>query len=223
MVDVLGQLGFTGMGASVLGWMQTGIFWVIISFAFTIGLLLFLVIRKHFRLKYIVYEIVPFGNGKVGINVTKAGIFKSKSALGGLWDYGSDFKFRLKDNRIILDATSRDMHDFQGKKGFLVTRKPDDTRILVPLTRFKILNNEVLSEIAPADFRDASVDIIKQANKETMGALERYLPYIMLGGIVIFFVISFMLASQIFNGAMDKALKAQTQSCSAIPVQSNAP
>jgi len=222
MVDVMGSLGITGMQASLMGWMQTGMFWVIVSFVLCFSLLLFLFLRKRSKLKYMVYEIVPFGNGKVGINISKAGLFKSKSALGGMWDYGTDYKFKTSDNRIILDATSRDLHDLNGKKGFMVTRKADDPRILVPLNKFKIGNSELLSEIAPADFRDASVGIIMEANKETMGMLEKYLPYIMLAGIVIFFIISMILATQFFNRTVDKAgeILLQAGQCAGSAVQS---
>lgn len=205
MADIMGSLGVTNMSGSIMGWFQSGIFWVVITLSLTVGLLLFLKIRKSRMLKYACLEIIPFGNGKIGINRTKAGIFKSKSKFGGLWDYGTDFKFKTKDNRIILDATTRDLHDLFGSKGFIVTRKPDDPKVLVPLARFKIENAFLLGEIAPADFRDASVNILEDAREETLKGIEKYLPYIMLGGIIIFFAISMMVATQFFDRTVDKA------------------
>lgn len=225
MADILGGLGIGGMQGAIVGWMSTGVFWVGVCIVLIFSLSIFLFVRKRQKLKYMVYEIVPFGNGKIGINISTAGMFKSKSALGGLWDYGTDYKFKTKDNRIILEATTRDLHDLNGKKGFIVTRKPDDPKILVPLTKFKIENSNLLSEIAPADFRDASVGIIVEASKETQGMLDKYLPYIMLGTIIIFFVIAMLVATQFFNRTIDKSgeiLSKVSANCG-VPAGGNAP
>lgn len=210
-------------------WLKSGMFWVIIAIILTFATLLILWWKKRIRLKYNVFEIVSFGNGKVGINLSKAGLFKEKSALGGLWDYGNEFRFKTNDGRIIRNATTDDLHDLFGKKGFIVRRKDDDVKILVPINRIdwdykKVIkcpkchrnfryddNLEApLFEIAPSDFRDASIDIVKEAQKETSGFLEKYLPYILLGGIVIFFIISMILASQFFNRTVDKCADIMT-------------
>jgi len=211
-------------GSVFYGWMKTGMFWVIVTLLLTCSTALILWWRKRTRLKHNVLEIISFGNGKIGVNLTTAGLFLEKSTLGGLWDYGNEFRYKTKDGRTIYGATSSDLHDVFGKKSFIVRRKDDDPKILLPITeidwKFKTICNcpkcnykfrvqedleFPLFQIAPKEFRDASVDIIKEAHKETQGMLEKYLPYILLGGIVIFFIISMILASQFFSRTVDKS------------------
>ena len=100
-----------------------------------------------------------------------------------------------------------------GRKGFMVRRKDNDPKILVPISKVKWENEKALFEIAPADFRDASVNIVDTATKETQTWADKYLPYIMLGGMVIFFIVGFILASQFFNRAMDKSIEIQRMNC----------
>jgi hypothetical protein len=212
---------FTGI---FYGWLKSGVFWVIVAVVLTCGTILILWWRKRTRLKYNIIEVVSFGNGKIGANMFKAGIFKQKETLMGLWDYGLENRFKLADGRIIWGADTSQLHDIFGKKGFIVRRKDDDPKILVPIDkviwnykavctcpycnrRFKKEDklDAPLFEVAPGDYRQASVEIIKDAINETQGLLEKYLPYIMLGAIVVFFVISMILASQFFNRTVDKA------------------
>ena len=95
--------------------------------------------------------------------------------------------------------------DVMGKKGFMLRRKDDDPKILVPINKIEWARENLLMAIAPADFRDASVNIVDTASKETQTWADKYLPYIMLGGMVIFFIVGFILASQFFNRTVDKA------------------
>lgn len=203
-------MDFSNVSNVAYGWLRNGLFWVIVALVLTCGAFAVLWWRKRTRMKYNALEVISFGNGKIGLNMHKAGMFKQKSTLGGLIDYGNEFRFKTDDGRIIRDASTDDLHDIFGKKSFLVRRKDDDPKILVPITRVGFKNEKLLMEIAPADFRDASVEIVAEATKETQGFLEKYLPYIMLGAIVVFFVISMILASQFFNRTVDKATELLT-------------
>jgi hypothetical protein len=196
MFDTVGML---------VTWMKSGIFWLIVAVIITVCAVILLYVYKKSKLKYSCIELVSYGNGKVGINKTQAGTFKKGSAMFGLLDTGRESCFKTADGKVILEASTDDLHDIFGKKGFIVRRKDDDPKILVPISKIEWKNNRALFDIAPADFRDASVSIIADANKETQGWAEKYLPYVMLGGIVIFFVVSFILASQFFNRTVDKA------------------
>lgn len=220
------MVDWSGVGTIAMSWVSSGFFWMILTIVFTLGIGFLLWINKRRKLKYNVDELISFGNGKVGINSMRAGIFKKKTAVFGLWDYGNESVYKTNDGRTIFEATSDDLHDIRGKKGFIVRRKDDDARILVPISNISWRNEKAIFEIAPADFRDASVNIVNDATKETQGWAEKYLPYIMLAGIVIFFIISMILATQFFNRTVDKAgeiLKQAGENAGAVASSTTAP
>jgi hypothetical protein len=196
---------FSLVTGPVYQWIQSGLFWVVMTLLFTVGTVAILWWKKQTQLKYNCFEIIEFGNGKIGINKLKAGVFKKTSKFFGLWEQGNESFFKTNDGRRILDARTEDLFDIMGKKGFICYRKADDPKILVPISRVNFKGKDMVMEIAPADYRDASSSIIEEAVKETNNFIEKYLPYIMLAGIVIFFVISMILASQFFNRTVDKA------------------
>lgn len=195
------------------GWVSSGLFWAVMGLLLTCGIFGLLYVNKTRRLKWNILELISYGNGKVGVNKLKAGIFKKKAYMFGLWDYGHENVVKCNDGRIILEASTTDLMDILGKKGFIVRRKDDDPKILVPINKVKWENEAPLFAIAPADFRDASVNIIDTATKETQTWADKYLPYIMLGGMVVFFIVGFILASQFFNRAMDKSIEIQRMQC----------
>jgi len=197
--------GFGDLGGIMGAWLSSGLFWFVMAILLTVGVLVILVVNKRRRLKWNCLELMSYGNGKVGINLLRAGIFKKKTSVFGLWDYGNENVIKCADGRIILEGTSDDLMDIFGKKGFMLRRKDDDPKILVPISKVSWLNEKAIMEIAPADFRDASVNIVDTATKETQTWADKYLPYIMLGGMVIFFIVGFILASQFFNRTVDKA------------------
>lgn len=212
-------INLSGVSNVVLSWLTSGFFWIIVSFILFCGLILYLWWKKRTRLKYPVLEIISFGNGKIGINKRKAGVFKSKQAFFGLWDYGNENCFKLDDGRKILECSTDDLQDIFGKKGFIIRRKDDDAKTIVPISRITFLNEKNLFEIASADFRDASVNIIQEARQETMGWFEKYGAYLVIGMIVIFFIISMMVITQFASRNVDKAydlLMKVKEGCSAV-------
>ena len=204
MAFTLGGM-FSGTSGMLSGWISSGLFWLVMAVILTVGVFILLKVNKNRRLRWNVLEFLSYGNGKVGINVLRAGIFKKRTTIFGLWDYGNENVIKCADGRIILEATTEDLMDVLGKKGFLVRRKDNDPKILVPISKVNWHGEKALLEIAPADFRDASVNIVDTATKETQTWADKYLPYIMLGGMVIFFIVGFILASQFFNRTVDKA------------------
>ena len=194
-----------GISGTMMGWLSSGLFWLVMTIILTVGVFILLKVQKNRKLRWNCLELLSYGNGKVGCNSLRAGIFKKKTTIFGLWDYGNENCIKTDDNRIILEATTDDLMDIFGKKGFFIRRKDDDPKILVPITKINWLNEKALFEIAPADFRDASVNIVDTATKETQSWADKYLPYIMLGGMIIFFIVGFILASQFFNRTVDKA------------------
>lgn len=196
---------FGGITGAMKGWLSSGLFWFVITIILTVGVFLILYVNRRRRLKWNVLELLAYGNGKVGINLLTAGIFKKRTTIFGLWDYGNENVIKCSDGRVILEGSIGDMMDVMGRKGFVVRRKDDDPKILVPINKINFLNEKAMFEITPADFRDASVNIVDTATRETQSWADKYLPYIMLGGMVIFFIVGFILASQFFNRTVDKA------------------
>ena len=218
---------FTG---NLMLWMRSGLIWAVAGAIFIFIVFVTLSLRKKQKLKYPVLELTNLGNGKIGVLQTKAGWFKTKTALFGLLDYGGEEQMLLKDGRKVMCASSSDFHDIFGKRGLIVKRKDDDLRIVAPvseielkrinkksevypISKMDVPNYELLASVAPADYRDASIQIIKASENETMSKLDQYLPYIMLGGIIILFVISFIVGGQIFNRAIDKATALSERTC----------
>jgi len=201
----------TGMLA---GWLGSGIFW-------TLGILLigflvmffYIYMSRRSKLKYICLELVPFGNGKVGVNRTKAGLFKRKTWFFGLIDYGAESVYKVADGRIIQNAKTSQLHDIMGKKGFVVTKKHDDPKILVPINKVRIENLEILLEIAPADYREASTTIIQNSIKETQSNWEKIMPYVAIGIIVMLCIVSIIINQQMTNNTVNKVGNMLIEGC----------
>lgn len=204
MVDIpgIGNIGNAG-----LGFVGTGLFWfsLILGMGFLIWISLW--IRKQRKLKYNLMEVIDIGNDKIAIRKGKAGWFGKRTILFGLLDVGTEKVLMHKDKRIIEQVSTEDLHDIGGSRGFIVMRKSDDPKILVPLTKFRLTERSraLIGAIAPADFRDASDNIISMAKSETLGTWDRILPYLALGAIVLFFIIAVIFASQTFNKSIDTA------------------
>lgn len=214
-----------GAGGAILNLLTTGLFWGVLVFLLLLASIGSLWIRKRRKLQYNTIIISDLGGGKVGVQKTRAGWFKSRTFLFGLWDYGREEYMRIKDGRKVQGASSEDFHDIFGRRGLIVKRKDDDNNILVPLTSLEIKNYELIGEIAPADYRDASVDIVKQAEKETRNRLGEIMQWIMFGGIIIFALIAIILITQMVQRgqaeAKDLILKAGE--CGVRALKSSAP
>ena len=207
---------FTGSFAGWGGMLQSGAIWTIGAIIILTTVFLFYgFMQKKTKLKYNCLEVVNFGNGKVGMNKLRCGVFGTKTFMNsGLFDYGSERVIMTDDGRRILDATTDDLHDIMGKRGFIVRRKDDDTKILVPIVAVKFKNEHLMFEIAPSDFRDTSVSILAEASKETQSTWERILPYIAVGLIVVLTIISIIINQQMTNNTVDKVGTMLIQGCS---------
>lgn len=199
------MVDFGALGSTAVSWLKSGMFWIIgiIIVMFIVGGF-YLMMRRRGKLKYNVLEIVAFGNGKLGINRFKAGLFGIKTTLFGLFDYGAESVTKTNDGRIIQKAKTYHLHDLFGKKGYVVVRKPDDNKILVPVSKVYLKNLALLLEIAPSNYRDASVDIIKATENETKGTWEKILPYVAIGLIVVLTIISIVINQQMTNNTVEK-------------------
>lgn len=105
----------------------------------------------------------------------------------------------------------------------MVYRKADDPKIVVPLSAGEIENEKAILSIAPADYRDASSDIIAGAIKETESGWEKYGQLAVTGGIIILGFLVILMIIQYANHQVDKAGEILKQTAQAIAEASARP
>ena len=235
---------FAGLSGVAFQWLTSFMFWGVALFLVLIVVVGSLVIRKRRKLIYPAIELTDLGAGKIGFKSYKAGWFKTRTMLFGMFDYGGEDVLRLKDGRQVQDASSEDFHDINGKRGLLVIRKSDDPAILIPINKagttnyykkieimkkdkegnligtgkykliptpvttikkMEVTNAHLLMEIAPADYRDASVKIINNTEKETQGKWEKLAPILVFGTMAIVFMITIILIVQMVKQGQTEA------------------
>jgi len=218
-------MGFNlgGMGGAIVSWGSSMLFWVIVAviiFGVFIG---FLYIKKQFSYKFPVCEVIGVGEGKVMLENSKAGWFKKKKFFFGLIETGGEQEMRVKrGGRKVQQVSSMDYHDINGKRGLIVKRKDDDPEVLVPLSKFEISNEKLLCEIAPADYRDAAIDILDEKRKETLTWWDENKSTLLLAGVIIFALISLIIIFNFAKGESAAWRDAMTK-VNSLPASGSAP
>jgi len=175
------------------------IIWAIVILIMGVVFIGSLYFRQQRRFIYPCIEMVSLGQGKVSAVFTKAGWFKKNRIFFGLIESGGEQELICKDNkRKIFNVSSTDYHEINGKRGVICKRKDDDPEVLVPVDSVKVENLNLLLRIAPADYRDAAVDILETKRKETMGWLQQNAPMLIAVGVFGFGLIALII---IFNFA----------------------
>lgn len=146
------------------------------------------------------------------MNKMKAGFMKQKSFLH-LFDYGRESLCKTSDGRVIEKGKTSHLHDIFGKKGFIVVRSPKDNKILIPISKVELEGLGLLFEIAPAEYRDASVRIYREAVDETKGTWEKILPYVMVGLCIFLCIVTIVICMQMVNNTTDKVGKLLISGC----------
>jgi hypothetical protein len=194
---------------------KSGAFWLIIVVVICAAIIFFYgYMTRRSKLKYNCIELVRFGNGKIGANQMKAGVFKTKTFLMGLFDYGNESVMKVTDGRVIEKAKTTNLHEIFGKRGYVVMRSPKDSQILVPISKVDFDNLQAVFAIAPGDYRDASTRIYNEAIKETQGTWEKLLPYVAIGLCVVLTIINVVVNMQMTNHTTDKVGELLIQGCS---------
>ena len=96
-------------------------------------------------------EVTDLGRSTAGVKFgkkCKAGYFKHRTTFFGLYDYGYEEVCKTKDGREILNVSSEDFHEINGKMGLIVQRSPEDPRVLVPINKCKLDNGQNLNNYA---------------------------------------------------------------------------
>lgn len=212
-----------GVGASAVGWMTTTAFWVFLMVAICIFSALILWIRKRRRMNKVVLEHYDLGDGRFDYRLTKGGWFKERFTLAGLWDYGNEDRFRLKDMTPVDNVSHNDYRMFNGKQCISVVRNPNDPKMVFPISRFYLSKNSraIMAEVAPADFRDSAQKSIEQTDLEMTSKWQQYAPLIITGLVIIIALIITLLNTQYGKYMVDKATETililKDTPCQAIP------
>lgn len=175
---------------------------VIVGFAFAVVKL-----RRRRKLQYPAAEIVDLGAGKFSVNFLGshgAGWFGKNRKLFGLWDSGPNEVMRIKDMSIVEQFSEVDYQEVNGLRGVVFYRHPQ-TKNLLPISKFDISNKELLNTLAPVEFTETVVDVIKANENETKDQWEKWGPILAIGLIIVFAVIALIVVSQTFKHSVTEA------------------
>jgi len=186
--------------------LMSPIMWLMIIFAVFLAGIGGLWLRKQKKLEYKCLIIAPAGNEKTSIKLTKAGWFKSKFFMK-LWDYGNEEVIKTSDGRKIYGVTRSDMHFFKGDRCIVCWEKGDDRKVLVPINSLTLgkSTEALLAEIAPVDLRDVSSQILRDTDAELKGSFEKYMIPILIGGTIIFALVSIIMVVQMVKNGQTEA------------------
>jgi len=188
-------------------WLTSIFFWFILAVVIVFATFGSLYFRKKGKLKYKCDIDTDLGEGKIGRERTKAGWFKTKTILFGLYDFGGEEVLKTADGRIIQNASAEDFHEIDGKRAICCVRKGDDPEVIVPINKMRVTNGELLEDIAPAIFRDASVRIIKDSAEETRGKYDKLINALVYGTLGIIFLVCIILIVQMVKQGQAEAGK----------------
>jgi hypothetical protein len=201
------MVSFGGVGSIVGKFAMSWIFWLL--FVIILGFVIIgsLYMRKKGKFHFPAVIFSDNGNGKVGLRFTRAGWFKSKKLLGGLLDVSGERRLETKDGRIVQQGSSADFHEIDFKTALMLQEKPDDPKVLVPISKFMLTPNssKVLMDIAPSDYRDACSKIIQDSEKESLSKWETLAQVMVFGVLGIILFISIILTIQYVKNTMADA------------------
>lgn len=193
----------SGVGAILMGWIFSPILWLLIILGILAIAWTGLVIRRKRLLRYETVEIVDLGKGKTSLNFIKSGWFGINSYFKGLWWNGREV-MKTEDGEIIEDFSETDFQEVNGERGIIVYRDPIN-RLLVPISHLEMKNKHLVAEIANASFRDVAVDIVKDAEHETTDWTEKVIMWAVMGGLIVFALVSIIIIIQFIKGSEEKA------------------
>lgn len=196
-----------GIGSTVQGALFSWGFWLLMGIVIIAVVFGSLYMRKKGKYKYPAIVLSDVGNGKSSIEYKRVGWFKSKKLLGGLIEVGGERRLELNDGRIVQGASTTDCHQIKGKAGFILTEKSDDPKIVVPLHKCNLSkeSQDVIWKIAPADFRDAGLNIIEDAKKESLSNWTTTAQLLVFGFVGVVLFISIILTIQYAKNTMAEA------------------
>lgn len=196
----------SGVTNLLMQWILSPFIWIAVIFiilAVTIGALM---IRKKKKLVYPCLEVVDLGNDKCGYNLLKCGYFGKKAYLKGLIDRGEEV-LKTETGETIYDFSTQDFQEVNGKRGVICARDSVNQNVLVPLSKSKIAGKNLLLEIAPAEFRDVALELIRDAKEETKDKIQQIMQWVMIGGVIIFALVAVIVIAQMVKQGQQDAGK----------------
>lgn len=212
-----------GASSILLGWATSTAFWMLVMIFIVLMFFLMLYIRKRRKLNKAVIEMIDLGDGRFDFRLTRGGWFKAKTTLFGLYDYGSEERFKLKDASIVGNVSHNDYRMLNGKLALCVVRNPHDSKMVFPISRFYLSRDSkaIMSEVAPADYRDSAEKSIEQVDMEMQTKWQQYAPIAIIGVVIIISLVITILNTQYGKYMVDKALQTiaeiKSTPCAAIP------
>jgi len=200
MADMFGNLG-----GQVFGWFNTLWLWLAVFVGVFVLAVAFLLFLKWGKMRFTAIEEIGIGNDKVSVKVRKAGWIKSDRIFFGLIEKGGTEDMCLNDGRKVLNFSSTDFQDINGRPGIICRRHETDPKMVVPISSVKISNHELLEAIAPADYRDAATEFMKRAEKETMGFWEQNWQVMMNYAILFFGIIMLIVLANVVGQQLSEA------------------
>jgi len=184
----------------ITGFILSPLIWILVIFFLVFAAVGGLWVRKQRKLCYTCIVLRNMGSGKIDLKTMKAGWFKTNSMLGGLWDYGMEEELLTGGWRKPVDkiqgGSTVDFHEINGKRGLICRRKDDDPKVLIALDKMEIENDHLLASVASVDLRDAAVNIIRKAEKETRNRTAEIVQWVIMGGVIILALIVIIMSYQ---------------------------
>lgn len=185
----------------LIQWIVNPLFWLLLIIVFVGGILLILKIRKWRNLTFQGIEVTEYG-----INTgVKCGWFGINSYLRGLWWSGRDV-MKTKEGEEILEFSEEDFIEIDKGRGVVFYRDPQNRR-LFPITRLRIEGKEFVAKVPPAEYVDAALGIIDEANIETTDWKDRLIQFGAWALVIVFSLVAIIVVVQMVKNGQDKSAK----------------
>lgn len=198
-------MDFGSISGIIMTWIVNPLMWLLLIVGFILAGLAILWLRRRRKLMYAVAEIVDLGRGHGAINTDlKAGYFGKKLYLKGLWWSGEEC-VRTNLGDIIEDFSTEDFQEVNGERGIVCFRDPLRRNVLVPINKFEIKNKELVANIAPSDYTDTAIDIVKDAVAETTDWKDKLIQFAGWALVIIFSLVAIIVIVQMVKNGQDKS------------------
>jgi len=181
-------------------WMGLKIFLIIaISLIMAFGIIWALKRRKFV---YPVIILRNVGEGKTIWTLTKAAKLRTHKIFFNMIDSKGEYELITRTGIKIIKYSDTDMQLIFGNMGFIVVQKPDDPKVLVPISTTHIENYKLMMDIASADFADAALEKSRAARRELLSWAEQMIPYISLIIVAVMAFLIFVITFQWATGTI---------------------
>jgi hypothetical protein len=191
------------IGGFIFAYIFNPLMWLIIIIGILVVTFGFLKLRRMRAMKFPAVEFVDLGNGKMGMNLLKCGWIGIKLQLKGWWWSGREV-MRTDAMEIVQLFSEEDFQEVNGKRGVVFYRDPV-SRTLLPISQLKVKNKELALAIPDGDYVDNAISIVRDAEKETSDRMAQLIQWAIMGGIIIFALVSIIIIVQMVTKSQDKA------------------